>query len=89
MTDSEIERRIVAYKPRKAKFASAFFNGATRTGNMRASGERCEMCDRKEHGGGLSVFRLRDGDEMLAGGRCGVYVDYLIAHPTRARAMLR
>jgi hypothetical protein len=89
MTDNETERRILAYKPRRARISAVYFDGPRRTGSRQTRGERCAICNRKEHGGGLAVFRLRDGNQVLVGGRCADFLDYLIAHPTRARAMLR
>lgn len=89
MTDSEIERRVTAYKIRKARFAKAIDDGAIRGSRPhRAHGERCAMCNREEHVGGLCSFQLRDGNEMVVGGRCAEFLDYLIAHPTTARTLL-
>lgn len=37
--------------------------------------ERCHLCGRF---GLLIVYRLRDGSELLAGGRCARYLDFVI-----------
>jgi hypothetical protein len=85
MTNNEMERRITAYRPRKAMFAKAFLDGATLLeSNPGVHGGRCEFCSRKEDGGGLLTYRLRCGDLIFAGGRCAQFMDYLNSHPPRA-----
>lgn len=73
------------YQKRKRRLREAIENGAQRTDKpLRSNGEGCAMCNRKEHGGGLVTYLLRDGQELLVGQTCAEYLDYLAAHPDYA-----
>ena len=78
------------YNVRNQRLSEALRNGATRTDEpARRHKGKCNICRRAEFGGGLSVFHLRDGSELLVGERCAGYLDYLIAHPHDALSLLR
>jgi hypothetical protein len=83
MTEPEIVACLEKnYKPRRRQLALALHDGARRTDSaLRTGGECCVICGRRETGGGLIVYRLRDGQDLLLGHRCAEYLDYLIEHP--------
>jgi hypothetical protein len=91
MTDAELERKIRKNFPiRNRRLAEALRDGARRTNvPVKISGDKCGMCTRQEHGGGLSVYKRRDGSELLAGELCTKYLEYLIHHPQTSAALLR
>jgi hypothetical protein len=83
MTGPEIEKMLRRnYKCRNDLLFAAVADGAKRTGTIRARREKCTFCKRRENGGGLRVYTLRDGSEVAAGGRCSEYLDHLIANPS-------
>lgn len=74
------------YKIRKRRLTNAIRDGAERSARpLRTTGEACAICLLKEHGGGLLVYQLRDGQELLVGHKCADYIDYLVSHPDYAR----
>jgi len=78
------------YNVRNQRLSEALRNGATRTdGPDRRHKRKCDICRRAEFGGGLFVYHLRDGSELLVGERCAGYLDYLTAHPHDAPSLLR
>jgi len=89
MENTEKERRISRYKSRKRRLSYGLENQAVRTEETRNGGV-CDICVRQERSGGLIVFRLRDGSELLAGHRCAEYLDHLSSLPrVRADYLLR
>jgi hypothetical protein len=86
MTDRELPERLDKnYAPRKRRLADALQGGARRADRpIRSEGGLCAICHRKEHGGGLVPYELRDGHELLVGHRCAEYLDYLASHPEYA-----
>jgi len=89
MTNAEIEHLILKqYSPRKRTLKTVLSNGARRTPRVESRGDRCVICTRAEHGGGLSIYRCRDGSEILLGKRCAGFLDHLIANPNRAQPLL-
>lgn len=90
MTDVEIEAGIRKnYRVRKQRLLEAVQSEVVRTPEApRSRGETCAMCCLKEHGGGLFLYRQRDGQELVVGKRCAQYLDYLRAHPNRVRELL-
>ncbi len=90
MTNAEIERRIQHFRVRKGRLSRAIQDGAVRVPGRRAAArEQCDMCKRREGGGGLVCYRLRDGQDLIVGDRCAMYIDYLTKNPTRARVILQ
>jgi hypothetical protein len=91
MNSSEIESRLRRnFKRRNLRLLNAVQNDARRASETaRRYGERCGICARAERGGGLSVFRMRDGSELLAGGRCAEYLDELVGRSQDAPRLLR
>jgi hypothetical protein len=69
------------YKVRKRRLVCAVQDGARRTDRLHSGGETCAVCNLREHGGGLVIYQLQNGQELLVGHRCAEYLDYLIAHP--------
>jgi hypothetical protein len=70
------------YKIRNERLFAALQDGVTRTDEpARTGGEKCAICHRAEWGGGLLIYHRRDGSELLAGGTCAEYLDYLVIHP--------
>jgi hypothetical protein len=89
MTSAEMEHLIGKQpKARRDRLKDALLDGVARSSNPAQFGESCAICTRKEHGGGLAVFRRRDGSTILVGERCAQMLDYLIAH-RRAHSLLR
>lgn len=90
MTNTEIEHLISKqYSPRKRRLRNALSDGAIRTPNpVESHGDRCAICTRAEHGGGLFTYQSRDGSEMLLGERCAGFLDYLIANPNESQLLL-
>jgi len=74
------------YKARRLRLHDAWRDGAVRTSKPLQQRERCCICLRPEHGGGLFIYQNRDGSERLFGHRCADYLDYLAAHPYRVQA---
>jgi hypothetical protein len=91
LTNIETEQKIRRnYGIRNQRLSAALTDGATRTnGPVRATAQKCDICNRVEHGGGLVVYRRRDGSDLLTGGRCDQYLSYLIANPGIAQRLLR
>lgn len=91
MTNAEIEAGIRKNYPVRNKWLlAALQDGATRTRDApRVQGEPCAICRRREHGGGLFPFRQRDGQELLLGERCALFLDYLMSHQGEAGELLR
>jgi hypothetical protein len=87
---SEIERRIRHYGVRKGRLLHAIQDGAVRVeGRHPSAREQCGICTRRENGGGLVRYLLRDGQELITGDRCAEYLDYLLADPRHAREVLK
>jgi hypothetical protein len=86
MTSREIETRIRKnYAIRNRRLAAALQNQARPTeAPTRSVGEKCAICRRKERGGGLLIYRLRDGQELALGRLCALYLNYLASHPQAA-----
>jgi hypothetical protein len=84
----ELERRLSRYRSRRQRLSHAIHNEPVRTNELR-SGGICAICTRDERTGGLIVYRLRGGSELLVGHRCAEYLDYLLAHPGKADDLLR
>jgi hypothetical protein len=77
------------YKPRKDRLKAAVNDGATRTSKpLKSLGEKCAICTRAEHGGGLLTYQKRDGSELLVGSRCARFVDYLNLHTNNMQSLL-
>jgi len=82
MTRREIERKLTRnYDCRNRALVAAVADGARRTDAVRSRREKCMFCNRRENGGGIRVYTLRDGSEVAAGARCSEYLDYLLANP--------
>lgn len=78
MTALEIERNLRKnYRSRNRRLLVAMQDGASCTNQIRISGEKCSICNRSEHGGGLFTYRMRDGSGLLVGHRCAEYLDHL------------
>jgi hypothetical protein len=78
------------YKIRNQRLSDALRDGATRINPTAPTrGGKCAICRRAELGGGLLVYRRRDGSELPVGERCADYMDYLIVHPHQAASLLR
>jgi hypothetical protein len=89
MTNTEIERLISKqYRPRKHRLKNALDDAATCVSRTTQShGDRCAICARAEHGGGLLSYKNREGSEILLGKRCASFLDYLTDNP-RAESLL-
>jgi hypothetical protein len=86
LTGPEIEKMLRRnYECRNRTLFAAVAEGAKRTDALRTRREKCTFCNRRENGGGLRVYTLRDGSEVAAGGRCSEYLDYLIVNPGAMR----
>jgi len=56
------------YSARKRRLVDAVQDGARRTDRpLQFGDETCAICKLKEHGGGLVVYELRNGQELLVG----------------------
>jgi hypothetical protein len=90
MTDAQIEAGIRKnYPVRNRRLAGAIEDGARRVEDQPLpERSRCAICQRQEHGGGLFAYQQRDGQALLVGERCALYLGYLIAHPDQAPELL-
>jgi len=50
---------------RRQRMVGAVQDGARRTEELRFVGEKCAFCNKKERGGGLRIYHLRNGEELL------------------------
>jgi len=82
MSEQELLARLENVpNDRRRRMVGAVQNGATRSDGLRVGGERCAFCNKKERGGGLRIYHLRNGEELLVGHpRCTDYLEYLISH---------
>jgi hypothetical protein len=86
MTGPEIEAKLRRnFTCRNHLLCAAVADGAKRTDAMLTRRSKCTFCNRRENGGGLRIYILRDGSEVAAGGRCSEYLDYLIVTPSAVR----
>jgi hypothetical protein len=90
MTDAQIEIAILRTTPsQNRRLESAIDAGAVRIEDRPLfEGMKCAICRQPERGGDLLAFSLREGQELLAGERCALYLGYLIAHPDRRNGLL-
>jgi hypothetical protein len=90
MTDAQIEALIRKnYPVRNRRLAGAIEDGARRLEDRPLpEGCRCAICQRRERGGGLFPYQRRDGQRLLVGERCALYLGYLTARPDRANTLL-
>jgi hypothetical protein len=90
MNGPEIEQKLMRnYDCRNRSLFEAVAHGAKRTEAILKRRARCAFCNRRENGGGLRVYTLRDGSEVAAGGRCSEYLDHLIANPSARKIVGR
>jgi hypothetical protein len=83
---TEIETKLRRnYDCRNRTLFAAVADGAKRTDAVQSKRGKCTFCNRRENGGGLRVYTLRDGSEVFAGGRCSEYLDFLLANPGAIR----
>jgi hypothetical protein len=78
------------YKVRKQRLADALRGGARRTDRpLQFDGEKCTICNQPEHGGGLLIYQLQNGDNLPVGHRCAEYLEYLRNNSAYARNYAR